>query len=241
VSESGGTAAQAAQLGYSLQARVAMDRVRDIVTVPGHFDVLWVLCNADDQVQRRWLRGRSLGKRSTPTAARSPHTRGLLDAFCREELSRLLGERRHHFVFPVFGSEAFPPLVALLRRLGLYRPSPIMSTLHHRFGSWWAVRAVIALSGYLEPYPEPGLGLDPCLRCSAPCTAACPSGAVTREGWQWERCAAERCSDNSPCSDQCLARLVCPAGEESRYADSVIRYHYSASLPSLREALKSSR
>jgi len=233
VSDFESIAAQAARLGYSLQCCLATDQMRGIVQLPEHFDHVWVLCNVGDTVQRRWLGDQSPEERAAAYAQWPSETSGPLDEFCRSELSGLLADTVHEFLFPLPRRAPTPPLVALLDRLGLYRSSPIMSSLHGRFGSWWAVRAVIALRGPVVTAPQASLESDPCVGCPAPCVSACPSGAVTRDGWRWDRCAAERCSDGSDCADRCLARLVCPAGEPFRYSDPVVRYHYLASLPSL--------
>ncbi len=224
---------RARELGYGLQA---------LLPLPGWIEApgctrLWLVCSTGDAVQRRWLAGRTVAACLAEEAATPAETSaGPLDDFCRAELATLLDGLAYRFLFPHPYAELPFPLLKLLGELGWLRPSPLMNTLHAHIGSWWAVRAVVALAGNDEaPVETTTLGADPCLGCAAPCISACPGGAVSRAGWRFEACAAQRLAPASPCAATCPARLACPAGAPLRYGSDVLAYHYGVSLRTLRE------
>jgi len=227
--------ARAAELGYAQQAVIAMPMA--IAAQAPDAERLWVVCSVGDAVQRRFLAGRDPALCLALEAETPPDSAGPLDDFCRAELAALLGDMPHGFLFPHPRRQAPLPLLAVLEAAGWQRASPVMSSLHARHGSFWAVRAVVALRAEHAPaIVAPSLGDDPCLGCAAPCVEACPGGAVSaREGWRLEACAAERLLPRSPCATHCLSRLACPVGEGYRYDDAVLTYHGGVSLRALRE------
>ncbi len=231
MSEIAHIARHAAQMGYGIQAWLAAADVQDLMSLAEPFDHVWLVCSVGDTVQRRWLGHRDPELLALATAR---HERGGLDEHCRRELREMLGTLPHEFLFPESRHQTRAPLVALLGRAGLLRPSPIMSSLHRRYGSWWAVRAALAVGCETPPIRNTGLGPDPCIDCPAPCIDACPADAVARAGWDWHACAEHRVREHSACADRCFARSACPIGTEHRYSEPVARYHYLASLPSVR-------
>lgn len=222
--------AQAVALGYGLQAVLAADVCPELAH---GFRGLWLLANTGDAVQQRWLAGASVAHKLQQNAHSPPHSAGPLDDFCRAELSTLLGARAQHWLFPHPYSEPLAPLVKLLQAAGWWHPGPFMNSLHPRYGSWWALRAVIALDA-TPVSAQPAFSAQPCASCSAPCVNACPPQAVAlADVWDWQRCGQYRVTQDSACTSDCLARLACPLGADWRYSSAVRDYHYRASLPSL--------
>ena len=225
--------ADAGRLGYGLQALLPSARLPGGCGNAEGFSHLWLVCNAGARVQRRWLAGRDPESLLPVGADPAPGSCGPLDDFCRAELGGLLGGRGHRFLYPRAAAEPQAPLVAILAAAGLHRPSPLMQALHWRFGTWWAVRALIAVNaGAGEMIPdavaEP-LGVDPCPGCDRPCIRACPAGAVGPGSWHWRRCTAYRLEAGSACRRDCPARVACPVGAAFRYPVEVRAYHYGIS------------
>lgn len=221
---------QAAALGYGLQAMLPAAAM-PLPAVAPH-TALWLVCNTGDAVQRRWRGERAVGTLLADNAAASLEACGPLDDHCRAELVALLGALPHRVLYPQPARAAPLPLLAVLAAAGWLRPGPFMNTLHARYGSWWAVRALIALDATPDPAPDP-LGDAPCTGCEAPCVTACPAAAVTMSGWDALRCLPERSAAGSPCANRCPAREICPAGRDWRYEPATIAYHYGASQQTL--------
>lgn len=222
--------ARARALGYGLQTVLAADCCPELAH---GFSAIWLLANTGDAVQQRWLAGESVAHKLQQDAHSAPHSAGPLDDFCRAELGTLLATQAHHWLFPQPYGEPLAPLVKWLQAAGWWQPGPFMNSLHPRYGSWWAVRAVIALDA-APSGAQPAFTAQPCLDCPAPCVNACPAQAVAySRAWDWQRCGQYRLAQDSACTSDCLARLACPLGAEWRYHAAVREYHYRASLPSL--------
>jgi len=219
--------ARAAALGYGLQTVLA----GDADSAP--FSALWLVCNTGASVQRRWAAGRPPAQLLALNATAPATSCGPLDDFCRAELSALLGALPHRVLFPHANGAPTLPLLPRLEAAGWLRPGPFMNTLHPRYGSWWAVRALIALDA--EPDPAAALGDSPCVTCSAPCIEACPASAVSMAGWNGQACIRQRLDTASPCTADCRARSACPGGAEWRYDAATRAYHYGVSLATLRD------
>jgi len=115
----------------------------------------------------------------------------------------------------------------------------IDTVINHRYGLWFAYRAVVALQCDVAFSPA-GKKLDatiesPCVSCSGkPCLSACPAAALsTHSSPDLGACVDHRLSEQSDCASTCLARLACPL-TQWRYADEQIVYFYQRSLASTR-------
>jgi len=94
---------------------------------------------------------------------------------------------------------------------GRFFAAPIRLLVHPEMGLSASLRGAIALPGHL---PLPAAAPNPCTACPAPCTTACPVGAMGRAGYDVPAChdflntaEAESCL-----SEGCHARRACPAG-----------------------------
>lgn len=125
-----------------------------------------------------------------------------------------------------FWNEASPlPFQTIGRAAGLF-PSLLGLDLHPRHGPWMAYRALVLLDRPLEE--EPFRAFEPCVDCEAPCIAACPASAVSRQGWDANRCFDHR--RTGECADGCHSRLACPVGASQRYPLPVLRYFQGSAL-----------
>lgn len=109
---------------------------------------------------------------------------------------------------------------------GLGRRSLLGVLVHPQFGPWMALRAALLLPFVVEA-PRPADGFDPCPGCvERPCIAACPAGAVGRDGWDVPRCAAHRLSASGDgCDAGCHARIACVLAPEHRYPPEALAFH----------------
>lgn len=154
-----------------------------------------------------------------------------LDAYTRRVVEALVAPlrragRRVEVRYPFWSEEAPLPFQRIARAAGL-APSLLGLDLHPRFGPWAAYRALLLLDFALEEPAVPRF--EPCLGCPAPCIEACPVDAVSRAGWDVERCFDHRLGEGG-CGDGCHSRLACPVGAEHRYAPPVMRYFQASAL-----------
>jgi hypothetical protein len=111
---------------------------------------------------------------------------------------------------------------------GLGRPSLLGVLLHPVYGPWVALRAALVLP-VVPVAARPADGFDPCPSCTArPCVAACPSAAVTANGWDAATCMATGGRPEDLCAAACHARLACVVGPEHRYPPAALAHHQGA-------------
>lgn len=201
------------------------------------FAGLLLAINTGATVQQRWWKQRQ----------HQEETSDPFDRFCRAEIALVLEDTEHRFVFPL--ADKTPDLLTWLTVFELPVGSPVLQGIHPHYGSWWAVRALVALkttheigvktlpATTLRPREAGRLALDksPCTSCPAPCVAACPGHAVQRKGWQAQACMTQRLLEDSPCAFDCPARVACPVGIEYHYPTEIRAYHYGVSLRIIRE------
>jgi hypothetical protein len=138
----------------------------------------------------------------------------------------------HVELFPFLGGAAGPvrghvPFQRLGRAAGLGGPSPLGLQVHPVFGPWWAYRGLVVVAAQLPAAPTLS---DACAGCPAPCVAACPAGAVRREGFDVPACHARRLTVEA-CRLSCDARIACVRGPEHRYTPEQLAFHMRASMP----------
>ncbi len=156
------------------------------------------------------------------------------DAFVRAHLeaadAHLEGPRRW---FPCAAeAEVHLDFRTLGQLAGLGHPSRLGLLLHPTHGPWIALRAALALPRRPAGLPDRDDTPPPCVACVAqhgegatPCARACPGDAFPKGTWHVDPCAAFH-TTSTACATTCHARLACPVGQESRYPDAAIAYHY---------------
>jgi epoxyqueuosine reductase len=121
-------------------------------------------------------------------------------------------------------------LQELGKMAGWHHSSPFMVGINAHFGSWFAYRAVL-LANTDFPATQVVASASPCADCSAkPCVSSCPAKALEGEQFHLLKCVSYRQQADSVCKDTCIARTSCPVGEEHRYCEEQIRYHYGRSM-----------
>jgi hypothetical protein len=94
--------------------------------------------------------------------------------------------------------------LAMAGLVGLGSPGPFALLIHPRHGAWWALRGAWIVDAEVDPPLEAG---RPCAGCPAPCVG----------GWK----NAGGISLATP-----AVRSRCVIGQDSRYDDEQIAYHY---------------
>lgn len=132
-----------------------------------------------------------------------------LDRWSKRVIGTLARDWGGVAIFPSDGPP-YPPFLAWARNSGHAWASPVGLLVHDAAGLFISYRGAVALPGKVTPE---GDGAMPCLTCAkAPCTTACPVGALTQAGYDVATCKAHlRSEAGRDCRDAgCLVRRTCP-------------------------------
>ena len=112
-------------------------------------------------------------------------------------------------LFP-FDGPPWPPFIAWAKRTGRVWSSPVTLLVHDRAGLMLSIRGALAFPGHITLPDAPDAA--PCPACAAPCTSACPVGALSAAGYDTAACHAHLDSpEGAACMTQgCAARRACP-------------------------------
>lgn len=127
-------------------------------------------------------------------------------------LAAALGARA---LFP-FGGPPWQPFTGWARRSGAAWESPVGLLVHARLGLWVSYRGALAFAARLE---LPGPAARPCDDCAGrPCLAACPVGALARQGYDVAACHGwlDTAGGADCMARGCAVRRVCPVGQGLR-------------------------
>lgn len=128
-----------------------------------------------------------------------------------------------------FADEGPPRAVAiqhLAAQAGLAHLGPAGLSVHPVHGPWVSWRAAIVF-GVTGPDEDPP-ATDRCTGCDAPCVSALQTAVATMEG----RATVRELGDGWRLWLQ--VRDVCPIGQEARFPEDQIRYHYAKDRETLR-------
>jgi hypothetical protein len=103
-----------------------------------------------------------------------------------------------------FDAEPRMHFVAMGELVGLGSPGPFGMLIHSAHGPWWALRGAWLVRAEVDP---PLVDNPPCVGCSAPCVG----------GWRNAGGVADATVE---------ARARCVVGQDSRYDEEQIAYHY---------------
>lgn len=118
-------------------------------------------------------------------------------------------------------------------QLGWHYPSPFKVGINNEWGSWFAYRAVVLSDSHFAE-TKPLDSSSPCVDCQQQfCISACPAQALDNNEFEFTKCIDFRKQQASACRNQCLARLACPVGEQYRYTDEQVFYHYGVSMKTI--------
>jgi hypothetical protein len=133
-------------------------------------------------------------------------------------------------VFP-FDGPPYPPFQLWARRSGAAFDSPIVLTIHGRYGLWHAYRFALRTEHGPALVPARPMEASPCLQCpDQPCLHGCPVAAFAPGRYEVHRCLEYlRERPDSACrAFGCAARRACPVAPAQRYEAEHARFHMDA-------------
>lgn len=130
-------------------------------------------------------------------------------------------------VFPSDGPP-YPPFIQWAKDTGRFWSSPTGMLVHDVAGLMISIRGAIVIDGFDA---NPATGSSPCEGCAAPCTAACPVGALNAETmYDVPSCKAYLHTEaGRDCMGAgCLARRACPVSEAFGRDPAQSAFHMAA-------------
>ncbi|MFO1105551.1 MAG: ferredoxin [Amaricoccus sp.] len=136
-----------------------------------------------------------------------------LDRWSRRVIGVLAEEAGAVALFP-FDGPPFRPFQRWARASGRVWESPVALLVHAEAGLFISFRGALC---FTERVAMPIAREAPCPTCAAPCTSACPVGALGPAGYDVARCRTHLDSPaGRDCLDRgCLARRACPLGAQT--------------------------
>lgn len=134
-----------------------------------------------------------------------------LDRWSKRAIGALATAFGGRAVFPSDGPP-YPPFFRWATESGQAFSSPVQMLAHPRMGLWTSFRGALALP---ERLSLPPASKHPCTGCAAPCSTACPCGALSAKGYDVPACHAFlNTKEGETClSGGCLVRRSCPPGQ----------------------------
>jgi hypothetical protein len=158
-------------------------------------------------------------------AAARPEGSHPLDRWTRNIIEPIAAEFCARAVYPF---ETPPlPFQRWASRAWPLHPSPIGLLIDHEYGLWHALRAALLFSAEIALPAHPQTR-SPCETCRAkPCLTACPIGAFTDRGFDYQSCRAYLATPAAGAcrSLGCRARNACPVGETHRFEPAQQAFH----------------
>ncbi|WP_419902203.1 ferredoxin [Kiloniella sp.] len=154
-----------------------------------------------------------------------------MDNWTRRVMEDLAKNFGGEVLFPSDGPPYYPFQRWSSRAESLY-PSPIGLYISHDWGTWHALRAAILLPESVDNLPELSQKQSPCLSCKdQPCLSSCPVDAFgIGQVYDYLACAKHVVSEEgADCASKgCLARRVCPVGQEFTLTPEHVAFHMAA-------------
>ncbi len=146
-----------------------------------------------------------------------------VDRWSRRVIGRLACDLGAKALFP-FGGAPYHPFYQWALRTGQVWASPVHLLVHRRQGLFFSCRGALALKSRID-LPPPAL--RPCDSCAQPCGAACPAGALTKQGYNVPDCHDFlRSAAGQDCLSQgCGVRRACPISQSYARLPEHSAYH----------------
>ena len=146
-----------------------------------------------------------------------------VDRWSRRVIGRLACDLGAKALFP-FGGPPYHPFYRWALRSGQVWDSPVRLLVQSRQGLMVSFRGALALK---EPVALPAPAPRPCDTCPAPCLAACPVGALSREGYDLPACHGflDRPEGNACMTGGCMVRRACPLSQSYARLPEQSAYH----------------
>ena len=144
--------------------------------------------------------------------------------------SNFYADNHYEIIYP---GEAVIGLQQLGVEAGWHNTSPFKVGINDKWGSWFAYRAVVLADTNFEVTERSKLK-SPCPDCASKiCMSSCPAGALDSGELNFNACIEYRKQNMSACKQTCLARISCPVGDEYKYSDEQVKYHYTVSMKTI--------
>jgi methylmalonic aciduria homocystinuria type C protein len=140
----------------------------------------------------------------------------------------VLSGRRYALVWAHTTSPRAFPIQRLAEKVGFATLSPSHLSIHAEHGPWLALRAVLVLDVARQDPPEAKAPLNLCQQCSRPCLVALER-ALHVTGKVLDAHSIARAS-----RAWIEVRDACPVGQDSRYSEPQLQYHYTKAAEHLR-------
>ena len=146
-----------------------------------------------------------------------------VDRWSRRVIGRLACDLGAKALFP-FGGPPWHPFYRWALRTGQVWDSPVRLLVHSRQGLMVSFRGALALK---EAIAVPPAAASPCDACPAPCLTACPTGALTGDGYDVPACHAFLSQpEGQDCmTGGCLVRRACPLSQSYARLPEQSGYH----------------
>lgn len=146
-----------------------------------------------------------------------------------EAMAEALAARAY---FP-FGGPPYTPFIDWALKSGRAFLSPVGAMVHDRVGMMISYRGALH---FAEEFTVPeATGASPCISCPAPCTTACPVGALNAESF-YDVSACHGYLDTAPgqscMTGGCKVRLACPLSAGAGRDPEQSAHHMKAFHPS---------
>ena len=146
-----------------------------------------------------------------------------IDRWSRRVIGRIACDLGAKALFP-FGGPPYHPFYRWALRTGRIWDSPVRLLISADQGLMVSFRGALALKSRVA-IPNPAA--RPCDGCAAPCVSACPTAALTADGYDVPACHAflDR-PDGAPCLTQgCAVRRACPVSQGYARLPEQSAYH----------------
>ncbi len=144
------------------------------------------------------------------------------------QMSETLGARAY---FP-FGGPPYTPFIDWALKSGRAFQSPVGAMVHDTVGMLISYRGALHFEQEMK-IPDAN-GSSPCINCEAPCSTACPVGALsTDKFYDLDACHSflDTPAGQSCMSDGCAARLACPVSAGAARNPEQSAHHMKAFHP----------
>ncbi|WP_299667581.1 ferredoxin [uncultured Ruegeria sp.] len=145
------------------------------------------------------------------------------------QMAQTLGAEAH---FP-FGGPPYAPFIDWALKSGRTFSSPVGALVHDTVGMLISYRGALHFSEEFA-IPEARIA-SPCTNCPAPCTAACPVGALNAHSFYDVAACHDHLNtqEGQTCmTGGCLARLACPLSAGAKRDPEQSAHHMRAFHPS---------
>ncbi|GAA6180001.1 hypothetical protein NBRC116594_14390 [Shimia sp. NS0008-38b] len=127
----------------------------------------------------------------------------------------------------------YPPFIAWALKSGRFFQSPVGMLVHDTVGLMISMRGAVLIEDTLT-LPSPPLSRSPCDTCAAPCTSACPVGALSATN-AYDVAACHSFLD-TPDGDACMShgchvRQICPLSNGAHRPAAQSALHMKAFHP----------